>query len=93
MIDLGRITEAVGGLFGQATQDGGGEGLLQQLTEAGLDPSQLAELAPQDLLDVLSSHGIDPSQLDMAELGDLLGQDGAIGAIGDLLGQFTNRSG
>ncbi len=95
MFDITRIADAVGGLVGQSAETPGGDGLLQQLSETGLDPSQLEGLGVQELMDVLEQNGIDASSFDISQISELAGQwseniDGQ--SISDLLSNLTKRN-
>ena len=94
MFDLSKLTETVGGLFGNSSvaetlQSGVGSELMQRL---GIDPTALEGLAPDQILDLLQQHGIDPSQLapdQISELLQSLGGHEQLGALADrLLGGF-----
>lgn len=94
MFDLTRIGEGLVGLFGAAREISGGSA-LDLLQQAGLDPSQLSGLGPQEVMDVLSQNGIDISQLapdQLQELGNMLGFGGnLVGSATDIASRFLSR--
>lgn len=95
MFDITRITEAVGGLVGQASANFDTDGLTQQLSDAGLDLQQLEGLDTQQLTDLLESSGIDIANIDVNQLSEMAGQFSEstdIQSIGDLLSNLTQRS-
>ena len=91
MLDLARLTEMVGGVLGQDAADFGTDDLLQQLSDAGLDPAQLQGLAPDELLTMLSENGIDPAEFDLAGLTEMFGSEGAGQTLGEGIRQFAQR--
>lgn len=44
----------------------------QMLSDAGVDPSALAEMAPQDAAELLNSVGVDPEILSQPQVSELL---------------------
>lgn len=95
MFDIARIADAVGGLVGQSSEVPGGDGLLRQLSDIGVDPAQLKGLGTQEVIDLLEQNGLDASNLDISQISDLAGQfseniDGQ--SISDLLSSLTQRS-
>lgn len=58
MLDLmSRLSDTFGNLIGGAANSGGD--LADALANAGLDPSVLHGLDPQQIVELLASHGID----------------------------------
>lgn len=80
MFDFGKLTETMGGLFSGSRQDTPveGNGLLELLGNAGIDPAQLAGLDQTQIFELLQQYGIDPGQLDVGQVSELL-QNGNIG--------------
>ena len=95
MFDITRITEAVGGLVGQASENTGVGGLMQQLSEAGLDLSQFDGLNGQEITDFLKESGFDMTNIDIDQVAEMAGQfaeGGDVQSIGDLLATLTQRN-
>ena len=95
MFDITRITEAVGGLVGQASENTGAGGLMQQLSEAGLDLSQFDGLNVQEITDLLKESGFDMANIDIdqvAEMADQFVEGGDVQSIADLLATLTQRN-
>ncbi len=95
MFDITRITEAVGGLVGQASENTGAGGLMQQLSEAGLDLSQFDGLNGQEITDLLKESGFDMANIDIdqvAEMADQFVEGGDVQSIADLLATLTQRN-
>lgn len=90
MFDLARLTEAVGGLLGQAASPLTAEALLQQLNEQGLDINALQNLDLESFASVLGDHGVDLSQLDTEQIAGLVEQLGVNSPASELLGEFLN---
>ena len=95
MIDLGRIGELFGGLLGGALQEtAANSGIMQLLSQAGIDPASLAGLDQGQILELLAQHGVDASvleNLDLAGLTETLGQGEGLQAIADVVGRMTQR--
>lgn len=73
MFDLGKITDAIGGLLSgqtQAAQTEGG-GIAELLASAGIDPALLDGLSQEEIIALLQQYGIDPGLIDPAQLGEL----------------------
>lgn len=88
MFDFARITELFSGISEQAQQIAP-EGLLQSLSELGLDPAQLQEGGVQDLLTQLSELGIDLNAMDPGQIGDMVSRLGDGTPVGDLIADLT----
>lgn len=93
MFDLARLTEAVGGLLGQAATALNAEALLQQVGEQGLDLQALQNLDAESFLSVLGENGIDLSQIDAGQIAELAQQLGLEAPASELLQQFLDRAG
>jgi uncharacterized protein YidB (DUF937 family) len=85
MFDFGKITEALGGLFSnsqaQVPSDVGG--IMELLSNAGIDPSLLDGLNQDEILGLLQQHGIDTSLLDPSQLTELM-QGNVSGSLGEM---------
>ena len=94
MIDLSRITEALGNLVGNAPMADAlqNSDLMRVLANSGIDLESLQGLDPQQVMELLASHGIDISQYAPDQLQVLLEQLGTgqdvVSRATDLLG-FT----
>lgn len=93
MFDLGRLGELAADFLGQNAADVDVGGVLQQLSEQGIDPSQFQELGADELLKMLSENGIDPSELGADQLGALAENFGVTEQLPDWISQSTDRSG
>lgn len=97
MFDFSRISEAVGGMLGQASglPDTSLEGVKSTIAEAGLDVSLLQGLAPDQILELLGQHGIDISAFAPEQISSLVNSLdlGTLteGPVGELLGMLKNR--
>lgn len=95
MIDLGRIGELLSGLIGGALQEtAANSGILQLLSQAGIDPASLAGLDQGQILELLAQHGVDASvleNLDLTTLTETLGQGEGLQAIVEVVGRVTQR--
>ena len=95
MFDLSRVSDVVGGLLGQSSSELDGAGLLQTLSDNGVDLAQLEGLAGPEMLEFLEQSGIDVAGLDPAQLTDLAGQfsEGVdLQSIADLLGAGSDQN-
>ena len=92
MFDLARLAEFAGGVLGQSATNIDPGGILQQLSEQGIDPSQFQDLGADHILGMLSENGIDVSQLDAGQLGAIAEDLGVGDRLPELLSQFTDRA-
>ena len=95
MFDITRITEAIGGSVGQASESNVTGGLMQQLSEAGLELSQFDGLDAQEVVDLLKDSGLDMTNIDIDNVTEMAGQfaeDGEFQSIGDFLAALTQRN-
>ncbi len=92
MFDLARLAEFAGGFLGQNASEIDAGGILQQLAEQGVDPSQLQDLGADELLNVLSENGIDPSELSVDQLSTLAENFGVAEHVPEWLSHFTDRA-
>ncbi len=85
MFDFGKITEALGGLFSnsqaQVPSDVGG--IMELISNAGIDPALLDGLNQDEILGLLQQHGIDTSLLDPSQLTELM-QGNVSGSLGEM---------
>ncbi|MEQ8823076.1 MAG: hypothetical protein RIC14_01740 [Filomicrobium sp.] len=88
MFDLTRLTDMVGDLIGQSDTGNGFDSILQQLSEHGIDASQLDNLDVQQFTELLSQNGIDLSELDVGQISQLAEQVGLELPAGELLERF-----
>lgn len=88
MFDLGRITELFSGISEQAQQMAP-DGLLQSLSDLGLDPAQLQDGAVQELLTQLSDVGVDITAMEPGQIGDMVQRLGTGTPVGDLIAELT----
>jgi hypothetical protein len=88
MFDFARITQLFSGISEQAQQIAP-EGLLQSLSELGLDPAQLHEGGVQDLLTQLSELGVDLNAMDLGQIGDMVSRLGDGTPVADLTADLT----
>jgi len=83
MLDFSRLTETisdfVGSIAGPAAETPAN--LLDLLNNAGLDPSALTGMAPEEIVSLLAEHGIDPSALAEGQLDELLANAGLEGFL------------
>lgn len=91
MFDLARIADLAAGVLGQSATDGDVDGILQQLSEKGIDPSQFQDMGAEQLVSLLSDNGIDPSQLGADQLGAIAENFGVAEQLPDWISQFTDR--
>lgn len=92
MFDITRITEAIGGSVGQASESNVAGGLMQQLSEAGLELSRFEGLDAQEIVDLLKDSGLDMTNIDIDNVAEMAGQfakDGEFQSIGDFLAALT----
>lgn len=92
MFDLSRIGESIAGLLGGSAA-GGADGVLGMLESAGIDPSALEGLAPQEIVDVLAANGIDLQQLAPEQLQELSSLIGGVplAGLGEIADRFLSR--
>jgi uncharacterized protein YidB (DUF937 family) len=85
MFDFGKITEALGGLFSnsqaQVPSDVGG--IMELMSNAGIDPALLDGLSQDEILGLLQQHGIDTNLLDPGQLSELM-QGNISGSLGEM---------
>jgi len=85
MFDFGKITEALGGLFSnsqaQVPSDVGG--IMELMSNAGIDPALLDGLSQDEILGLLQQHGIDTNLLDPGQLTELM-QGNISGSLGEM---------
>lgn len=80
MIDLNELNEKLGGLTGgQGSAEGLGEVLgpgtpTELLGQIGIDPADLANMAPGDIMTMLSENGVDLSQFTETDVQGLMEQ-------------------
>ena len=81
MLDIGRLSETIGGLISGSQQEtpAEGNGIAELLGNAGIDPAQLAGLSQIEIFELLQQYGIDPTQLDVNQISELL-QNGQFGS-------------
>lgn len=94
MFDISRITEAVGGLIGQASQESDTDGLMQHLSDAGVDLPQLDGMDSQEITQFLENSGIDLGNFDISQISEAAGQfaeNSDVQSIGNFLSNLTER--
>ncbi len=93
MFDLGKLTETIGGLFsggaGPAELEGG---LVQLLSNAGIDPALLDGLNQEEIMNLLSQHGIDPGTLDLSQISNLVQENGLGGNLAEVAQSWLDRA-
>ena len=95
MFDITRITEAIGGSVGQASESAVTGGLMKQLSEAGLEFSLFEDLNAQEVADLLQDSGLDMTTIDIDSVAEMAGQFAEVGefqSIGDFLAALTQRN-
>ena len=80
MLDFGKLTETIGAMLSGSQQQPpvDGNGIAELLSNAGIDPAQLAGLGHNEILELLQQYGIDPTGLDVGQICELL-QNGNVG--------------
>lgn len=80
MFDFGKLTETIGGLISGSRHDTPveGSGIAELLSNAGIDPAQLAGLDQNQIFELLQQYGIDPTALDVGQISELL-HNGTVG--------------
>lgn len=78
MLDFARLGDVITGLVGgSASEAAGSAGDLNALMQsAGLDPSALAGLGPDQVIEMLAAHGIDTQAIDPGQITALLQEFG-----------------
>ncbi|MEO1420968.1 MAG: hypothetical protein AAFU66_08460 [Pseudomonadota bacterium] len=102
MIDLNSVTDKLGeltqadGISQMLGRDGLDPTQLQDMVaQLGIDPADLAGMAPEDILNTLSEHGVDLSQLGETDLQGIVEQlsGGQLGDIATLAQDAVSNGG
>lgn len=88
MFDLSRLTELVSDLVGQDAVNSIAGNVFEQLSQNGIDMSQLQGLAPEEIVTTLSEQGIDLSSFAPDQIAQLGEQIGVELPFGDVLSQL-----
>ncbi|MEM7773990.1 MAG: hypothetical protein AAF732_00165 [Pseudomonadota bacterium] len=92
MIDLSRVVDTLGGLFGQSGATEAAQRLFEQGPELNINFEQLQGLDPQEIVSQLAEQGIDLSSFDATQLTELSEKLGTDLPIEDILSRFTDRA-
>lgn len=84
MFDLARLSEIVGDMIAKIEPESGLDKILQQLSEHGIDTTQLDCLDAQGFIELLDQNGVPTEQLDPSQLSQLADHLGFALPPGDL---------